>query len=91
LLQQPYHGGDIRLDLADRVGVVLGGGHFQQVAGIVDPAVKFLDRGDNALEGSALAAQVLGPVGVVPDAGFSQFQFYFGQSFLALVEVKDTP
>jgi hypothetical protein len=46
---------------------------------------------DNAFQGSALAAQFLGPVRVIPDTGFGQFQLYFGQAFLASIEVKDTP
>jgi hypothetical protein len=30
-------------------------------------------------------------VGIFPDAGFPQLQFYLGESILAQVEVKDTP
>ena len=46
---------------------------------------------DDTLQGGTLPPQLLGPFRVVPDAGLGQFQLYFGQTLLALVEVKDTP
>ena len=46
---------------------------------------------NNAFQGGTLAAQFLGPARVVPDAGFSEFQFYLGETFLTIIEVKGTP
>jgi hypothetical protein len=46
---------------------------------------------DDDLEGGSLAAQFLGALRIVPDAGFGQLQFYLGEAFLAVIEVKDTP
>jgi hypothetical protein len=39
----------------------------------------------------SLSPQFPRPLRIVPDAGFAQFQLYFGESFLAYIEVKDTP
>jgi len=39
----------------------------------------------------ALLAEGLGVFGFVPDGGFAEFKLYFGEAFLFLVEVKDTP
>jgi len=38
-----------------------------------------------------LLAERLGVLGPVPDAGFAELEFYFGEPLLLLVEVKDTP
>jgi hypothetical protein len=46
---------------------------------------------DDSFQGRALAPQLLGPLGIIPDTGFSQFQLYFGEALLAIIEVKDTP
>jgi hypothetical protein len=46
---------------------------------------------NNSLERGPLFAEGLGAVGLFPDAGFSQLQLYFRQTFLAFSEVKDTP
>jgi hypothetical protein len=45
----------------------------------------------DSLEGGALAAKLLRPLGIVPDAGLGEFQFYFGKAVATLVDVKDTP
>jgi hypothetical protein len=42
-------------------------------------------------QGGALAAQVLGAFGVIPDVGLFQFAGYFDQAFVLGVVVKDTP
>jgi len=36
-------------------------------------------------------AQSLGIFGLVPDRGFTELALYFGETFLLLIEVKDTP
>jgi hypothetical protein len=91
LLQQVDHGIDVRFDFRHRIGVVFRRGHLQQVGGILATGGQFFDSVNDALQGGALPAQFLRPARVVPDAGFGQFQFYFGQAFLAIIEVKDTP
>jgi hypothetical protein len=46
---------------------------------------------NHAFQRGSLPAQLLGPRRIVPDTGLSQLQFYLGESFLAVVEVKGTP
>ena len=46
---------------------------------------------DNGFQGGALPAKCLRAIGILPDAGLGQFQFYLGEAFLALGKVKDTP
>jgi hypothetical protein len=46
---------------------------------------------DDLLESGALAPELLGALGIVPNAGFGEFQFDFSQAFAALIDVKDTP
>ena len=42
-------------------------------------------------QGGAFAAQILGPLGVVPDVGLAQFQLYFRETVFLVGVVKDTP
>ena len=79
------------LDLPSRFLVVLGRSHLQQVGGVGRAAIEFLDGVDNAFQGGSLAPKLLGPAGVVPDAGLGQFKLYLGEAFLTIIEVKDTP
>jgi hypothetical protein len=49
------------------------------------------DSVDVLAEFGAFLAKSLGIFGLVPDFGLAQLEFYFRQSFLFAVEVKDTP
>ena len=45
----------------------------------------------SVFQGSALPPQGLGALRVFPDAGLSEFEFYLGEAFAPLIDVKDTP
>jgi hypothetical protein len=46
---------------------------------------------NNAFQGGALSSQLLGALGILPNAGLGQLQLYFGEAFFAVIEVKGTP
>ena len=46
---------------------------------------------NNGLKRHPFTPQFSSAVRLFPDTGLSQFQFYFGQTFLTLIKVKDTP
>ena len=73
------------------LGIVLGRGEFHEVGRIPGATGEGLQRGDDILQGNALAPQGLRPLRVIPDARFRQLQLDFRQSFPAAIEVKDTP
>jgi hypothetical protein len=52
---------------------------------------KAVDGADGLFECGALAAQLLGVFGAVPDRGIFQFAGDFRQAFTLDVVVKDTP
>jgi hypothetical protein len=45
----------------------------------------------NTLKGRTLTTQFTGALGVFPNTGLGQFQIYFVETVLTLIEVKDTP
>jgi hypothetical protein len=52
---------------------------------------QLLDGADDSLQRGPFAAQVLGALRVVPNAGLGEFQLYLGEAVLAVSVVKDTP
>ena len=46
---------------------------------------------NDGFQGCAFPTELLGTGGIIPDTGFCQFELYFGEAFLAIIEVKDTP
>jgi hypothetical protein len=82
---------DVSTDLRCGGFIILDRGYLQQVPGVRNPAVQLFDGGNDDLEGRAFPAQILRALRVFPYAGLSQFQFYLGEAFLAIVEVKGTP
>jgi hypothetical protein len=71
--------------------VVFFDGHVEQVTGIGQTAVEVVDGFDDLRQGSALAAQILGVFGVVPDVRVFEFAVYFDETIMLLIVVKDTP
>jgi len=64
---------------------------LKQLTAIVQAAIEGVDGGDDGFEVGAFLAQGLCVFGFVPDAGFSQLQFNFGQAIFLFIVVKDTP
>src|SRR5690606_13070868 len=78
-------------NLLHRVGVVLVHRHLQQFPGIGDAAVEGFDGFHHRFEGGPLAAEVLGPLRVVPHVGVAELELYLGEALLLGGVVKDTP
>jgi len=53
--------------------------------------LRLVELGELLLELSALAAQLLGTLGLVPDVRSLELQRYFFESFFLVVVFKDTP
>ena len=87
LLQLRELGGHV----GDGAFVTLLDRHLQQFGGIVQAGTQVVQRTDDVRQGCALAAQILGPLGLVPDAGVFQLALYLGQSITFVIVVKDTP
>jgi len=64
---------------------------LQQIAGVGDTDIQLLNGADDGFQGCALAAQGLGPFGLVPDIRITQLQLDLGQAFLFGSVVKGTP
>ena len=75
----------------DGLLVLLLEGEVEQVPGVREALVELLEDTDDAFEFRTLAAEGLRLVRVVPDRGFGEFEFYFGEPILAIGVVKDTP
>ena len=73
------------------LGVVLGCGQLQQLGAVAEGTLRLSIVLTIAFQRGALAPELLRALGVVPDAGLAQFEFYFLQAVLADIEVKDTP
>jgi hypothetical protein len=71
--------------------VVLHLDQFEQIARVGEPAVEVLDCIHDQFEGCPLAAELLRPLGFVPNAGFAQLQLDFRQAVFLGGVVKDTP
>lgn len=97
------HAAELQLleDLAqtlDFVGNVVDGAlvvfldrHVQQVAGVGQAAGQVVQGFHHLRQLGALAAEVLGVFGVVPDVGVFELAVYFDQAIMLLIVVKDTP
>jgi len=56
----------------------------------VQAARQLIERGDDCIEFGALPAELLCPLGIVPDRGLLEFASYFLKAFLLVVVIKDT-
>jgi hypothetical protein len=64
---------------------------LQQFFGPGETFIQRADAVDDLVQVSALLAQLLRALGVVPDVGVFQFPAYFLQALALGVVVKDTP
>ena len=83
-LQLSYH-------IINRALVILFGCHFEQLAGVSKATTHLIKGADNLGQLGALAPQVLGTLGFIPDARVFQLALYFGQTITFVIVVKDTP
>ncbi|NIJ70649.1 hypothetical protein FHY09_003126 [Xanthomonas sp. 60] len=74
-----------------RVLVLFGFGQLQQLARLGQAIEDAGDAAYGLVQQRALAPQVLGVFGLVPDIGIFEFPRYFFEPFLLGVVVKDTP
>ena len=91
LLEDTGKLGDLAFEVFQGCFVIFLAGQLDQILRIGASALEAVDGADYVLEGRALAAQRLGPLRVIPDAGLGQFKFYFRKAFPSLIDVKDTP
>jgi hypothetical protein len=81
----------IALDLPGSSCIVLAFGKLQKLAGIAQPGGGAIDLLQLAGQTRAFAAQLLGAVGRVPDAGLLEFAAYFFETFFFAIVLKETP
>jgi hypothetical protein len=87
VLGQP-HG--VALDLRGGGRVALLRRHLEKLAGVGESAREAIETTDDLLELGALPAEILGPFGVVPDAGLLELARYFLKALVLVVVIKDT-
>jgi len=78
-------------DVVDRAFVVFFDGHVEQLAGVGQAGGQFVQRLDDLRQRRALAAQLLGVFGLVPDGRIFKLAIDFDQTLMLLIVVKDTP
>jgi hypothetical protein len=83
--------GRIRFDLRGRTEIRFAGSQLEQLARIGDGACQPIEAADDVLKPGALPAELLRPVGLVPDAGLFQFARDLLQPLVLIVVIKDTP
>ena len=81
---------EIALDGLRRRLVALLDGHVQQLAGVLQPVADAIERAHDLLQAGALAPQLLGLVGCVPDRGVFQLPAYLGEPLALEVVLKGT-
>ncbi len=91
LLEDCAQAFDLGGDIVDSALIFFGSSHFQQVTGIAQAAGHLIQGLDDLGQGGTLAAQVLGVLGVAPDAWVFELAVDFDQALMLLIVVKDTP
>jgi hypothetical protein len=91
---QPFHfygeSGGVPFDFVGRPGIGLLGRQFQQLSRVAQPPGNPVQTLNDALQLRSLPPQLLGAVGIVPDAGLLEFAGYFLQALMLVVVIKDT-
>jgi hypothetical protein len=85
-----FERGDIALHFAHGGLVVLLDGHAKQLTGVPESAADAVERADDLVEPGALAAELLRPVGSVPDRRIFQLAAYFREAVTLGVVFKET-
>jgi hypothetical protein len=81
---------DVVADARERVVVAFALGEREELRRILEAGVDLLERGDGGLEAAAFLAELLGALGVVPDAGVLEGAADLYEARLLRVVVKDT-
>jgi hypothetical protein len=86
-----FERGRFALDVARGGFVVLALGELEQLVGVGDGFRGVVELGELGRQTCALASQLLGLVGLVPDAGVFELAADFFQPLLLAVVLKETP
>jgi hypothetical protein len=86
-----FEGCRLALDVARGGFVVLAFGELQQLVGVRDGFRGGIELGELGAQARALAAQLLGLVGLVPDGGVFELAADFFQPLFLAVVLKETP
>ena len=78
-------------DFVQGLGIVVRRSQLQQFTQIRECGIDPGQIAHHPFQRRALAAQGLGSIGIIPDAGLCELQFQFFEAMLAIGEVKDTP
>lgn len=81
----------VKSDQINAVFVLLRDGQFQKFCSLLNTPIHLDQVIDHRFELGSLLAEGLGPFRIIPDFGILKFPKDFGQSFLFVLEVKDTP
>jgi hypothetical protein len=86
-----FQGGRFALDVEGGGFVVFIFRELEQLVGVGDGFRGVVELGELGAQACALAAQLLGPVGLVPDAGVFELATDFFQPLFLAVVLKETP
>jgi hypothetical protein len=64
---------------------------LQQFVGIAEPTGELVNQHDHLFQLTALLAQSLRTLGLIPDIGLFELALYLGETFRLALVVKDTP
>jgi hypothetical protein len=81
----------VALEVAQAGLVAFGLDEVQQLGRVGDAAGDAVEFADRVREPRTLAAEFLGPVGRVPDAGILELAVQLFEAFVLAVVLKDTP
>jgi len=82
--------GHIGFDFGRGLKIGLLGGEFEKLPGILEAAGQLVQGADDLFQFGAFPPQLLGALGVVPDARLFEFPVYFLEAFVFVVVIKDT-
>jgi len=82
--------GGVPLDLVGRPRIGFVGRKFKELSRVAQSPADEVQTLNHALQLRALPPQLLGAVGIVPDAGLLEFSSYFLKPFVLVIVIKDT-
>jgi hypothetical protein len=90
LLDVAFERRQVALDGLRRRFVVLFDGQGEQLAGVLQAVGDLVEGADDLLQAGALAPQLLGLVGRIPDRGVFELPAYLGEALALEVVLKGT-
>ncbi|GAC1301197.1 MAG: hypothetical protein NVSMB10_00330 [Steroidobacteraceae bacterium] len=91
LLDYRLQTGDVRLDFRRRRQVAFRRGQLEQLRRVGETPGQSIQIANDRFELRAFFAEILRPIRIVPDARLLEFAFYFLESLVLGVVIKDTP